>query len=445
MAIHLALSALFFSLAIHMPAAAPGNFANPDAVREVLEGKRDTANAAWWGFQPEDSTEALQAAIRSGAKRVIVPNMTKDWIVRPIELAGNQELILEDGVVVTAKRGEFRGRGDSLFTAQDLSNLTIRGYGATLRMQKEDYIYGRVLADLKWDRQFGPYPPAEWRMALSLLGVTNVNVFVLTLRDSGGDGIFVAGGQRKHSSNVHIKDVVCDNHYRQGISVISVDGLLVENSVFKNTWGTPPSAGVDIEPDTPAERVHNVVFRHCRFEDNYGDGIEIFLAHLKPESGDVSILFDDCRVSSRRGAGIRVTKVADDGPGGLIEFRDCTVENTEAYGIKVQDKSALRARVKFVNCTLRNTAVNRMFAGAWAPVWLHLFRPELTRRFGGIDFMNCSVEDRHDRPVLVVEGPKGDFKIADLTGNITVSNPYGVRSAISARKEGVTLVLSQQQ
>jgi hypothetical protein len=59
-------------------AAAPANAVNPQAVQEVRAGKRTEANAAWWGFDEEDSTEALQAAIRSGAKRVIVPNMKKD-------------------------------------------------------------------------------------------------------------------------------------------------------------------------------------------------------------------------------------------------------------------------------------------------------------------------------------------------------------------------------
>jgi polygalacturonase len=350
----------------------------------------------------------------------MVPNMTKDWIVRPIKLAGDQEPILDDGVAITAKRGEYRGGGDSVFTAQDVSNLTIRGYGAAIRRQKEDYIHGRVLADLKWDRQLGQYPRAEWRMTLSLRGATNVKVYGVTLRDSD-----------------------CDNHYRQGISVISVDGLLVENSVFRNTWGTPPSAGVDIEPDTPAERIRDVVFRNCRFEDNYGDGIEIFLAHLKPESGDVSILFDNCRVTSRRGTGIRVTKIAGDGPGGLVEFRHCTVENTEDYGIKVQDKSARRARVRFVNCAVRNTANNRMFAGAWTPLWLHLFRPELTTRHGGIDFVNCAIEDDHDRPVIVVEDAKGAYSLVDVTGSITDRNPYGVRTTMGARQEGVTLAVTE--
>jgi polygalacturonase len=421
----------------------PGNASNPQAVEEVLAGTRVVANAAWWGFDEEDATDALQAAISSGAKRVIVPNMTRDWIVRPITLASDQELVLEDGVVITAKRGEYRGKGDSMFTARDVANLTIRGYGATLRMQKEDYIVGKVLLDLGWNRWFGQYEKAEWRMTLSLRGCTDVNVCGLTLRDSGGDGIYINGGStQKHCRNIHLKDVVCDNNYRQGISIISVDGLLVENCTFNNTWGTPPSSGVDIEPDSPEQRVRDVVFRNCSFEDNYGDGIEVFLAHLTTESGSVSILFDNCRVTSSKGTGIRVTKVGDTGPDGLIEFRDCVVEDTEGYGIKVQDKSANRARVKFVNCAVRNTANNRSYAGAWVPIWLHLFRPNVTTKLGGIDFVDCVVEDDLDRPIIAVQKGR-DFPLVDVTGTIMARNPFGITTNLGEKQQEVTLVVKE--
>jgi len=225
--------------------------------------------------------------------------------------------------------------------------------------------------------------------------------------------------------------------------VISVEGLTAENCVFQNTWGTPPSSGVDIEPDSPAQRVRDVVFRNCSFLDNYGDGIEVFLANLKSQSGDVSILFDTCRVASRRGSGIRVTKVADDGPGGRIEFRNCVVENTAAYGIKVQDKSAGRARVRFVNCAVRNTANNRMYNGAWTPVWIHLFRASVTKRLGGIDFVDCLLEDDHDRPAITVEETEGELGVYDITGDIRVRNPFGIRTLLGKKPQKVTLSVTE--
>ena len=105
----------------------PGKTRNEKAVTEVLAGKRDVANAGWWGFNPDDATDSLQTAIRSGARTVIIPYMGTAWVVRPIQLSGNQELMIEPGVLVLAKKGEFKSRGDSLFRATDEANITIRG------------------------------------------------------------------------------------------------------------------------------------------------------------------------------------------------------------------------------------------------------------------------------------------------------------------------------
>ncbi len=96
------------NLAVEQKTAENPNIKNPEAVQEVLVGKRTEANAAWWGFNEEDVTTALQSAIESGAKKVIVPNMGKDWIVRSIHLVSNQEIEFEEGVVITAKRGDFK-------------------------------------------------------------------------------------------------------------------------------------------------------------------------------------------------------------------------------------------------------------------------------------------------------------------------------------------------
>ena len=48
---------------------------NDAMVAEVRSGKRTEAKAAWWGYDPADATAALQAAIDSGAKKLIVENL----------------------------------------------------------------------------------------------------------------------------------------------------------------------------------------------------------------------------------------------------------------------------------------------------------------------------------------------------------------------------------
>ena len=129
---------------------------NQKAIEEVKQGKRKVAYASWWGFDPEDATEVLQAAIDSGAPKVVIENMGRPWIVgRTINLRSNQEIVFEKGVIVEAKKGAFLGKGDCLFLAALQKNITIIGYGAVLRMRKLDYTKP-------------PYEKAEW---LSLIHI----------------------------------------------------------------------------------------------------------------------------------------------------------------------------------------------------------------------------------------------------------------------------------
>lgn len=415
---------------------------NLEAIADVESGKRTDANAVWWGFDPEDATEGLQAAIDSGVRRLFVPNMRNDWIIRPIRLASNQEIIFERGTVVSAKRGEYRGKGDSLFTAQDVENLTIRGYGATFRMWKQDYITGLVLEQMGWQRWYGQYPKAEWRMTFAIRGSKNVNVSGLTLKDSGGDGIYVNGSkERRYSEDVVLRDIVCDNHYRQGVSVISAENLIVENCTFSNTWGTPPCSGLDIEPDLSDQRIKNVHFSGCKFVDNAGDGIEVFLAHTTSDTEDVTIRFDNCYISSQHGSGIRVSKIGDNGPNGHIAFNNCTVESTVGYGIKVQEKSLKGARVTFNNCAVINAATDREFGGEWSPISLSLPQTNIVQTMGGIDFIDCFVEDNKDRPAVNYTQQDSDLPLQDVTGNITVLNPNGVHAELGKDGEKLPLIV----
>ena len=110
----------------------PGNGRNPQAVEQVATGELTTANASWWGFDSKDTTDALQGAIDSKAKKVIVPFMGEPWTVRPIMLRSHLELVFEPGVIVLAKKGEFKEKWDCLFSIMEQTDITIRGSGTIL-------------------------------------------------------------------------------------------------------------------------------------------------------------------------------------------------------------------------------------------------------------------------------------------------------------------------
>jgi hypothetical protein len=242
-------------------------------------------SADFWGFDDRNATFAIQSAIDSSAPIVVVPFVGKPYYVDPITLAGSQTVILEEGVVIAAREGSFRGGGDCLFSAENQKEITIIGYGAVIEMRKDDY-------------QKKPYDEAEWRHAISLRGCSDVAIEGVTIRSSGGDGIYVGRGKGNNTycENVLVKNVILDDHHRQGISVISVKNLLVENVQIYNTSGTSPSSGIDFEPNRRDEILENCVVRKCQIAGNCGPGILFSLQNLKPESHPVSIIVEDCSI-----------------------------------------------------------------------------------------------------------------------------------------------------
>ena len=416
--------------------AGPGSLANPQAVREVTSGKRADANVAWWGFKAEDSTQFLQAAIDSGARKVIVPYQGAPWIITPVWLRGDLELVFEPGVVVLAKEGAYHGGHDSLFTAFDAHDVTVRGYGATLRMRKKDY-------------QSEAYEKAEWRMVLNFHGCRRIRVEGVRLESSGGDGIYLGCGALPYCEDVVIRNVVCHDNHRQGISVIGAVNLLIENCILSGTEGTSPQAGIDLEPDSPESKLVNCVLRNCVIENNAGPGILVYPKHLSRDSDPVSIRVENCLVRGGKGAGIEVGAVRDTGPDGTIEFQNCTIERTALAAIAVYDKSADRARVRFVNCRCKDVGLQKDGAGPdkkeqAVPLRLTLRRPELTKKHGGVEFLNCFVYDSLDRPMLVLDDRGSGLGIHDLKGSIAVSNPHGARVDYRCNTSGMELRVAER-
>lgn len=113
-----------FAFALLRSAAVTAGDAVDPAVlrREVETGKRKEARASWWGFKPDDATECLQAAMDSGAGKVVVDNVGHDWVVSPMRVPNDIELVFADGVVVRAKKGEFKERRVPLFDINGQSN-----------------------------------------------------------------------------------------------------------------------------------------------------------------------------------------------------------------------------------------------------------------------------------------------------------------------------------
>ena len=375
------------------------------SIKAVKSGKSKTAMAHWWGGNRNDSTMALQAAIDSGATKVIIKKMPYPWFTHPIKLRSNQEIILEDGVEIIAKKGAFKSILDCLFKAVRCKNLTIRGKNAKLIMRKSDY----------QDRT--QYKKSEWRHGISLLSCENVLIEGITIKDTGGDAIYIgaAGTPKNYCHNIRIENVICDGNNRQGISVISVENLLIKDSKLINTSGTDPMAGIDFEPNHPNQRLVNCIVENCEIIANENSGINTYIKLDRRSAPDVSVTIKKCLIKSNKNGvefivpcGMYSVKAPVKGE---IRFVDCVIEKSKEANVKFQNFRADGFEVVFDNCTFKTMS-------SFGTIDI-VATPGISCPMGNMSFNNCIAIDKKRNPLIkFISNFTPGTKLDDIRGSI---------------------------
>jgi len=218
--------------------------------------------ASTFGFNSSDATTAFINALKSTIDTIIIDKQTADWNVGPMTISGvrNKVIIFESGVVLKAIRGRFNDRNASLLKLLSPVNVTILGYGARFKMDKNEYITYQS--------------NTEYRHNLYINGGNGITVKGLTIEESGGDGIYITGDNGlPYARNVLLEDLNVINHGRDAISIISVDGLTVKNCSFSGTKSNVLGCGINFEPNTPDQRLSKIRFEGCRAFENFLYGV----------------------------------------------------------------------------------------------------------------------------------------------------------------------------
>jgi hypothetical protein len=403
-------------------------------------------NTSCWEYNATDSTAAIQAALDCASAEVIIPRLPglTPWIVTPLLIASsNLTLILQPGVVLMAKKGAFTGKGDSMLSIVNASNVTLRAHGATLQMRKMDYLAP-------------PYKKAEWRMGINMIGARNVHIIGVTVNQSGGDGLYIGGtgskGTLSNSVNVTVTDALLIGNNRQGLSICAGQNVLVERSVFAETNGTGPSSGVDFEPNSIHNKLENITLRDCISRDNanmaYGGGLHSVGAQ------EISIVLDNCTATGGPRGGFFMEYVSSVTTG-LILYKNCLAYDLGESAVATEHKEG-GPTMSFVNCTFRNVSSN--FRGYNAsipcsmPVWSRVVGPghddkwyctpiylSHKRSEGGVHFHNCSLHDSYARNWLWANPFEAGEELYNVTGEVDVYNPHGCTANVSANAFNVTL------
>ena len=365
-----------------------------------------------WCPNASDCTQGIQSALdNKDFDTVRLTARGSPWIVTPLFLRrSNVRLIVELGATLLAKRWAFHGKGDSLLTVDSAENCSLVGAGA-LRMWRGDY------------NNTANYSHAEWRMGLNLRGVRNFLVEDVTIELTGGDGIYVTGsmsGDRSkltfwNSVNVTVRRVRSRQNYRQGMSVIGVVGLNVTDTVFEDTAGTPPMAGVDFEPDFQEQSLRAMSFDNVRFANNQGCGVVMSSHAFNESSAPIELTVRNSVVIGNRATiGGIAHAVPTLVPGGGVIFDNVIVTGQAGPGVYVIAKptgpgASFTLRNSFV---ANNTLANR-------PGWYGI---EVHSHASDAGFVNVTVADTHGADFLAVFGSVGGAK-RNVSGSFTVRAP----------------------
>lgn len=270
-----------------------------------------------YAFSDKDDTEFLQSLLNSESKRIVIPG-GKIWVTRPLFIRNkeNTEIVFEKGCTVLAKANEFKELQDFLIHLTDCKNVKISGYGASLRMRKNDYVYGR------------DYRRSEWRHGIAVFRCENTEIAGFRIQSTGGDGVYIGQRNKQESvcKNIVLRDLTLEDNYRQGVSIISADGLLMDNCAVFGTRGHLPKSGIDFEPNSEYEVLKNCVIRNCSFMYNKGSGIHIYLKMFSEKTEPVDITIENC-ISAYNFAAVSIMKT--EGVRGKITFVNCNFKGLQ--------------------------------------------------------------------------------------------------------------------
>ena len=358
-----------------------------------------------------DATSAFNAALNSGSSFIVIDKQSSEWRVKPTRIFDlrNTTVVFESGVVVRAKPGAFTSTTNELLNLVRPQNVTIKGYGATLKMNKSEYTSG------------------EHRHALAINKGNNVTVLGLTLSDSGGDGLYLAGDSAGggRSTDITIEDVVCRNNLRNGMTIVSARNVWVRNSEFIQSKGKNPETGVDLEPNLPNEELVNINFIGCKFSGNDSAGFQVSPHLMTGSSQPISAKVTNCTFSynskspnNKPYTELYLNQGHQSNPvQGQITFENVKFNGSQ-HRVLFSKKRANEYRVVFRNCE----AIDVAKTGSSAPIELQ--RDGGSNTLGNFVFDDFYLEYSKDKPFMEILAPSSGFTVKDINGTFTIKEPY---------------------
>ncbi|WP_348823530.1 right-handed parallel beta-helix repeat-containing protein [Flavobacterium aestuarii] len=226
-----------------------------------------------------DYTEFLQKGLKEH-KKTIFPNFPVLINDAGLDIESNSTVNFQDNSVLVLKPSSKETY--EMLRLHQVENIIINN------------------AHIIGDREMHLGTTGEWGMGIAIRSSKNVKILNSKIEKCWGDGIYVGqiwirekGKKAKllePSENVNIYNTSVDYCRRNGLSIVAVDGINVYNSLFANSIGTFPKAGIDIEPG----EVDNVKIVNTNTYNNGARGIDLMLKDIgKDKSKKINVVIEN--------------------------------------------------------------------------------------------------------------------------------------------------------
>lgn len=220
-------------------------------------------------------------------------------LIKDVNITINDSLILHTGQNIVIDNSTILNNTSTnskyIFDLVDIENVNINGINSVLKFNK---------------------PSTDAQSSIRIRESKNINITGLIIEDVGGDGILLLGTEENLSTNINIENCIIDNSRRNGIALVGgIKGCYINRCNIKNTVGTLPQYGIDLEPWETTIYNDDIVISNCYLENNSG--------------GDIDILYNNRNIKILNNVLNNINTVMTLNNGESSYLKNCTIEGNK--------------------------------------------------------------------------------------------------------------------
>ncbi len=245
---------------------------------------RDSVSVLNFGAKGDEITNDFQA-IQNAINYIASKKGGIVFFPKGIYLVEGKNNGLTDGLNITGSDITLSGEGSNSVIKQGPNSfyaLSINNNNTGSNFVK-DNVKNIKVTGIKFMCDIEALGFSEFRHLLNINAASNVKISHCVFAGFRGDGILLGSGNtagiERHNENIAITNCLFDgvnNDNRNGISIIDVNGLIIDSCIFRRTTRQNMPGAIDIEPDTYSYFiVKNILIQNSKFDSTGGNSAAI--------------------------------------------------------------------------------------------------------------------------------------------------------------------------